>query len=307
MKARIAFVALATGLVVANLFASSPRSRLLPPFVSAGDGPQFVIDYSNFRGIDDRSYVEFYVQVPYDELQFVKSEHGFRAEYELGLRVLNKGGHVVESQVMQDTIEVDSFWQTIATDKARVCQFGFTFSAGPHTVKASLEDRETQNISLLRETFEVRDFSLSRLDISDLQFSSKIMQGESGEAYVKNQRYIQPNPAKVFTPETSEHLFVYFEIYNLSQIPKAQSHTYSATYTFKDSDGKVLAKLRRGTDKPGDTAAHSLRFPLHHFPLGAYSMQVDICDDETRETTQVNGEFTVLGRPLVFSQNDLPK
>ncbi len=306
MKARIAFMALATGLVVSSLFASSPRSRLLLPFVSAGEGPQFIIDYSSFKGNSDRTYVEFYVQVPYDGLQFVKSGQGFRAEYELILRVLDKNGRVVESQIMQDAIELDSFWQTVANDKARICLFGFTFSQGEHTVSASLEDRETHDISLLKETFQVRDFCRPKLSVSDLQFSSKITQGEDGEAYVKNQRCIQPNPAKTFALDPSEHMFIYFEIYNLSHIPEAQSHTYTATYTFIDSEGKVLAKLRRDTDKPGDSAAHSLRFPLHHFPTGAYSMQVKIRDDQTSETALVEGEFTVIGKPMIFSQNDLP-
>lgn len=44
----------------ASAVLASPQQK---PLTSKGDGPYFIVDYANFRGNENRTYLEFYVQV----------------------------------------------------------------------------------------------------------------------------------------------------------------------------------------------------------------------------------------------------
>ena len=71
-----------TLLFVTSLFASLPSSKKSAvnlPMISQGEGPTFFLDFSNFLGEEDQTFVEFYVQVAYKELQFFRHKGKFRA------------------------------------------------------------------------------------------------------------------------------------------------------------------------------------------------------------------------------------
>ncbi|NIR52208.1 hypothetical protein GWO43_26795 [candidate division KSB1 bacterium] len=290
-----------------SLFAlpSSNNSTLDRPIVSKGDGPNFYVDYSNFRGLDKETFVEFYVQVSYDELQFFKHLDRFRAGYDLTLDVLDTNGQVLEKHQNRDVFEVGTYLETQSVQKARVSLVGYTLPPGRYTLRAQLTDIETRHSTNIEETFRAEDFSSPNLMMSDIQFSHNITPAEDGQPYVKNQRYIEPNAVRNFAHGMTEYFYVYFEVYNLkTKYHEKNEGTYQVQFIFGDSEGQRIAQLKRPTEKPGATSAHSLRFRLDHFEAGDYTLTVRITDKATGFTSENSNSFSVLDLPFSVSEAD---
>ncbi|MFQ5650402.1 MAG: hypothetical protein ACE5IY_10715 [bacterium] len=271
------------------------------PFESTGEGPVYYVDYASFQGLDNKTYVEFYIQVGYRDLQFYKNGKRFEAGYDLDFALLDEQGKSVESYQTDDRFQVDTFAQTLSRQKARILLLGFTVEPGSYTVKSTLKDRETRKSTRIHQPCSVQNFTSKDLQISDIQLSQKIEPGEDGQPYVKNRRYIEPNAVRIFAHGLAD-IYVYFEIYNLIEPDLKESTNYLAHFIIKDQDGKQFAHLKRSHPKPGVTSAHSIRLPVSHFLNGRYSLIVRIEDEDTGRVTESSKAFTVLDRPLSMSE-----
>lgn len=304
MKARIALFLFFMFCGISNLLGfSTDRDKFIEtPLFSTGQGPLFFLDYTNLLGIDGQTYVEFYIQVGYDELQFVKDKNqgNFSAGYDIDLLIFNQNSQLVESYTTLDKFHVDSYKDTQLKDKARVALIGFTFNPGQYRIKVLVTDLETQKTSKIDNLFEARNFQSNELMISDIQFSQKIKPAEPGSPYVKNQRYVEPMAARTFAPQYS-NFFIYFEIYNLLYEKHNNKLTYTTYFIFHNNKGEKIAQFHRRKIKPGETSAHSLKIPLDTFLSGKYILTVRVRDDITGQIAESSKSFTVLDIPI--SQN----
>lgn len=301
MIARIALVM--TLLMVSNLVTSANCLNNCPSYItlkSIGEGPLFFVDYTNFQGLDNLTYVEFYIQVGYNELQFIKNNGRFSAGYELEFIVYNEENNVVESYTNLDVFEVDTYLETQSIGKARVCLLGYSFEPGNYKLLAVITDLETQKTSKLENVFVARNFHAKDLMISDIQLSQKIAPAEDGQPYVKNQRYIEPNAVRIFAPGLAD-IYIYFEIYNLAYSQHDENTTYTAYFIFKDNNGKKIAQFQHHENKPGSASAHSLKVSAKHFASGTYTLTIRIRDDDTGQLAESSKSFMVLEAPISLS------
>lgn len=285
------------------ILSASPLSNDKTPFDtplrSAGEGPTFYMDYASFQGLDSQTYVEFYLQVSYEQLQFIKHKKRFQAAYEIDFTLLDENGNPVENYTNRDAFEVDTYFETQSFQKARVSLMGFTLNSGEYRLRTELTDLETRHASVIATTLQAKNFQSTDLMVSDIQFSQKIVLGENGQPYVKNQRYIEPNAVRNFTHGLSGHFYVYFEIYNLDMKYQAGDQaTYSTEFIFSRADGEPVGNLKRDTLKPGPTSAHSLRFALDNFESGDYILRIRIRDNATGQTCETFNSFRVLDIPV---------
>lgn len=275
------------------------------PLASKGVGPIFHIDYTNLRGVEDRTFVEFYFQVSHDQLQFIKlkDEERFEARYSLEIMVYDQNDRVVESHAVLDKIRVDSFRATTATDRAQICLIGFTFDPGLYRIHAVLTDFETEDASTIDEWFLAEDFRAPKLLLSDIQLSPRIKPAPDGEPYVKNQRYIEPTAIRTFAHGFSD-LYVYFEVYNLKFSVSKSASTYTSTFVFFNSTGEKIAQFERHTRKPGPVSAHSLKLPVEYFNVGDYTLLLTVRDDETGEKDYAQETFRVVDQAYVLNSTE---
>ncbi|MFQ5602065.1 MAG: hypothetical protein ACE5HS_02210 [bacterium] len=301
MKARIAFVAifLLPFFLFPPLFA---KNHLVAPLRSIGDGPNFCLDYSNFQGIDGQTYVEFYVQISYDALQFIRHRGRFRAEYEISFSLQDLTGRVVEQYENRDVVEVESYRETNSRKKARTMLLAYSLQPGEYKLNVVVKDLETLHTAILSEHTVVKNFASDGLHISDIQLSQKIVPAKEGEPYVKNQRYIEPNAGRIFTPGLSKHIFIYFEVYNLNIEAENKNSTYTSYYTFQNLKDDKNTRFKRTNIKPGHTSAHSLRIPLENFSGGEYILTVHVQDDVTGTTSEASRSFTVVETPVSLTE-----
>ncbi len=303
MRATCLLVCLLVGLLLSPATASD-ETPVGPPFISHGDGPVFVLDYAAFQGSPERTYLEFYFQVTYDELQFIKYRDRFQARYELSLKIFDQQDRLVAEERSRDTFEATNFEEAHSLEKARASQIDLNLPPGQYRLQARLLDFETLHSTYIEQPLAVRSFAKPELCISDVQLSTNIRAGAEGEPYVKNQRFIEPNAIRYFAQELHPYLHLYFEIYNLQT---EAGSAYQTEYSFLAADGQPFARLRRSTAKPGSSAAHSLRFKLDHFPEGDYTLVVRVSDPESQASCEARTMFKVLGAPVPVSRTEKTK
>jgi hypothetical protein len=270
-----------------------PKSKApVTPLVSTGDGPRFYVDYSSYLGADRNTFVEFYIQLSHEALQFIKSGRQFRAGYELKLEILDHNSKPVEGYRQDDWFEVGSFAETVSADRARISMVCFTLPPGAYLLRAQIRDHETRHCSQIETAFRARDYRSDDLNISAVQCSQNIRPGKEGQPYVKNQRYVEPNAVRTFAHGIAD-IFLYFEVYNL-QLTADELNSYIVEFAFWDQHGRLAARFKRKHVKPGHTAAHTVKLPVDHFGGGDYAMVIkveDLASGKIAETTQ---QFKVL-------------
>jgi hypothetical protein len=302
MKARTAL--LATLFIVSRLYGfplNHNPSPMTTPLRSMGEGPLFYLDYSNLQGMNNKTFVEFYIQVGYEELQFIKYNGRFQASYDLDFIVYDNENNIIENYTTLDAFEVETFSETTSGERARISLVGFSFDPGQYQVKALLTDGETQKTSIIEGEFLARNFQSPKLMISDIQLSQKIEPAKSGQPYVKNKRYIEPTAVRIFAHGLSD-IFIYFELYNLNYPPINSNSTYSTLFIFTNENGEKVAQFKRRNVKPGKTSAHSLKVPINYFAGGNYTLTVRAQDDDTGQMAESSKSFFVLDSPI--SLND---
>ena len=307
MKAWIALTLfLFTGLFNTPAFTKSDKSsRQETPFQSIGDGPDFYIDYANYRGLGDSTYVEFYLQVGYNSLQFIRDIRRFLASYELSFKLKDTTGATINEYLTSDSFNVDTFGETENSGRARVMLVGLNLTSGPYKMQATLYENETNRQSVISQNITVRDYSSSSLAMSDIQLSQKITPTTQSGPFVKNQRYVEPNAVRIFT-RTRPDLYVYFEIYNLtySASPDSDNYFYTCDFILTRENGSEIARFDQVERIPGRTSAHSLKIPLGGLPDGKYALKVITTDEANFRKTENIQKFTFLGMPLALASPD---
>ena len=263
------------------------------PFISAGDGPRFILDYSFFKGGKDKAtFLETYLQINYNDLQFIKNKKHFSASYLIEIRILDDQNNVVKTYNSRDSFEVNTFSETESTDANRVLQINFSLTPGQYTLNTKLTDEETRRSSMVRVSFLAPDYFTSDLAISDIQLSRKVEAAATQGPFIKNNQFIEPNVSRSFLSGI-EDIFVYFEIYNLAVNDTPQSDHYKVKYTLFNSKKKKIYETENSHVKPGTSSAHTIKFPSGGFSAGTYLIAVQIEDLYNGQITQTSRVFTV--------------
>jgi len=298
---RATFACLATALLVSNLFAAPlPLKNSTPattPFEAIGEGPRFYIDYSNFQGVDNLTYTEFYIQIGYSELQFIKYRKRFRSGYDMELSIVDENNTVVETYTNRDVFDVKTFDETKSTKKARLSMLAFTFEPGTYSIRVQVTDQETQKTSEIEELFSAQDFKENKLHLSDIQFSQKIELCSDDRSFVKNKRYVEPYAVRVFANGSAD-IHLYFEIYNLTYQPEKLNYNYTAYFSIFNKDTEKMKKFQQVHKIPGTTAAHSVRLNVDQFLGGKYDLTIRILDEATGQIVETTKNFTVLSSSI---------
>ncbi len=295
--------ATAIAVVMTTISYGSPEVKAdRSPFQSSFE-PVFYVDYANFRGFEQDSYVEFYLHIAYQDLQFIQNGEQFEAGYVYSLDLLNEKEELVEQHQISDVFNVRTFDETIHSGMARASLVGYSLQPGRYILRSELRDMETSKVSKIEQYVTVRDFAKQQLQVSDVQFSHRIEDGTEGEPYVKNGRYIQPNALRTFAHGLS-NVFFYFEVYNLSTAAEDDAAKYVTHFIFKDEGGETAAHIRRPHTKPGADAAHSLQLPVESFLRGRYTLTVKVEDLDSHEVAEVTSDFHIFSDTVTMTDFD---
>ncbi|NIR47622.1 hypothetical protein GWO43_04130 [candidate division KSB1 bacterium] len=259
---------------------------------SNGEGPQFVLDYISWLGSERQTTVKFYVQIAYDELQFIRHEERFQASYDFEFFIYDGEDNLLKRNVLHDVFEVDSF-ETQSRTKARIFPVVYPLEPRKYRLKAVITDLETNKTSKIEAFFLPRDFHSQNLQISEIQLCTKIEPGEPELLWARNNLYLLPNIFRTLAYNRHD-LYVYFEIYNLALTENMSDTTLTLFMIFENGRGEQIRQIERQHTKIAQNCAFHFKFPKDNFFTGEYVLTIRVRDDATRQTVETSTSFAVI-------------
>ena len=264
--------------------------------------PQFQFDALNFRTEKFGSRLDFYVQVPYGELQFIKHGNEYSSSYEVSLVLTGEDGTTALEQTWEERPISQSFNETSSTKVYSSSQKEFIVKPGNYALRVTVTDSETNRSLAGKRNFVARDYSdTSSISMSDIMVlkSASITDGKRTiipdiEANVISQRDSFPIFFEIYFPKPNDSAYATVEIsggkkgpnYSASEwITKGETTKRVIFDVPKDSmlmgSYELQVELRQSEDKASDVVCRSSRrFSIHLPDLPLTISNLDLAADE---------------------------
>lgn len=225
------------------------------------ESASFFLDALNFSTDSVDSRLDVYLQVPYEELTFLKDGDRFVARYEVTLTIFSRVNTVVVERNWVETVRVANFEETISPRAYSLIVRSFPLPSSEYVLRAQVRDSESGTLSQLQRPVQIRDFSESALTMSDVMIVRRLTE-------VNGRKDIVPNiSANVGDAPGPFHLF--FEVYNRSDLDTLL--VQCKVHKPNDKSPKVLAASRLEPISKGRNQIF-LRIDTLNLPLGNYDL-----------------------------------
>ncbi|MFA7287952.1 MAG: GWxTD domain-containing protein [Melioribacteraceae bacterium] len=243
-----------------------------------GSAPFFSIDAASYKSSKEgKTRVDFFIQVPYANIQFVKKGSEFLASYSITLTFYSEDkSRIMFESIWKEKLSSDSFEETNSNNNYNLSYKFFDLTPGKYNLKCTVEDSDSRKSSNRDFPLNVREITDS-LDLSDLLLVTDVIKDSLGESIV-------PNVARMVTNKTSE-LSVYLEIYsNKNQLAYID-------FTMKDiKNGKNFNQLSpQELNKGINKVIHT--FNKTDFSVGDYSIIALLKNSEWKEIKSTEKRF----------------
>jgi hypothetical protein len=173
----------------------------------------FMMDTAQFRQSHGLVYLEIYLMIQRDRLQFLQVTDGFEAVYEIRLDVYTSD--TLFSSTSYEMVDRALRLEDITPRQKLPDIFVYNLLPGDYNIKGFVTDLN-QNVTHTRSLdLTLEAFSDSLLDVSDVELATKLKRGTEGSKFYKNGFLVIPNAERIYG--TSLPMLYYFaEIYNLS-------------------------------------------------------------------------------------------
>ncbi len=172
--------------------------------------PQFHLDAITFLSEDPtKTKVVFYIQIMYDNLQFIQSNRGYEATYDIDFSILaGDDAHAprYENRIWQREVVTFEYEMTNSRERFDVTETIMDLPPGNYFVIATLKDRESRLESEARSRLTVPSYNEPGLQLGDLVLAKHVRIASDGSYE------IVPNVDRVIR-NTRAPLFVYYEVY----------------------------------------------------------------------------------------------
>ena len=224
------------------------------------------------------SRVDIFIQVPYKNVKFVKSNQGFTAKYSITASVFDSSGSkMIVEKTWNETINVMDYNLTITKENYNLSKRSFDLLPGNYKIKTVMTDKDSKQEAVGENNFVLKSYD-KNISISDLLLISK-----ADSANIKSG--IVPNISRNY-PSSKNRIKFYLEVYLKDSIEIKNNFEYSVL----NSEQQVIhtekedRKLSYGTNK--------ILVTLKEFPfdLGVYTLVVT-AKDSTGASITTNKAF----------------
>lgn len=130
--------------------------------------PHFYFDALNFKADQGKSRLDFYFQIPYDEIQFTKQGNEFKSSYEISLQLIDEEGNSALEQTWDVRPACQSFDETTSRSIFSSSERQIIVPPGNYTLQVTVADSETKRSFMEKRAFTARDYASSSASISDI-------------------------------------------------------------------------------------------------------------------------------------------
>ncbi|HWP81885.1 MAG TPA: GWxTD domain-containing protein [Bacteroidota bacterium] len=207
---RLAFATLAFAISFTDRASGQPEMRLL-----GGQSPTFFFDALCYASENtDRSRVDLYLQIPHEELRFVKNGNQFVARYDVTLSIYGQDQKLIQERTWSVDTRVEDFSQTTSNKMYSLTQRTFELEPGSYQLALQVQDQESKKTSRARRSLTVTDFKKEFVTLSDIMLVNRLsVEGE--------RRSIVPNISGNVT-QRGDGFFLFFEVYRRNSMDSVE-------------------------------------------------------------------------------------
>lgn len=255
---------------------------------------KFFEDYLNFASNEfGKTRLDVFIQAPYSEMQFVKTNAGFEAKYNLTISVFDedKKNLLVEKSWIEK-ITVKDFEQTISKNNFNLSLKSFNLSPGKYFIRTSFEDAESRQEFVTENEIKIRQLNQS-FSVSDVMLISK-------QTVVEGSSKIIPNVSRNVAAK-KDGIPVFYEIYS------EYARDIKIEYSLVDNEKvKVFTEeIERRIDSGKTQIFHTIKDV--ELGLGNYLFAVDLKDSKNQLAISTGKYFVSRWIGVPSSIRDLDK
>lgn len=261
--------------------------------LNSGKSINFSVDVGGFKSaVPNKTRMDFFVQVPYSSIQFVKKDDGFYANYNITLSFTDESKmNIIFERNWKERVKTTDFEQTLSRENFNLSYKTYDLNPGKYFVKCIVEDSDSKSASSKEIPLLVKQISDS-LGVSDLMLVAEFVKDLTGEKIIPNVT------ASVTNRSTSVPL--YFEIY--SDKTRDINIEYSLDDLKKSTSFKQMEHL---TVNPG---TNLIKHTVNNvsFSVGGYLLNAVIKDNDWKIITSVEKKIfsKIHGVPLAITDLD---
>ena len=255
----------------------------------------------DFRYYGDDALNEIYYGLKLDNLKFEKSEGKYTSSIKFYSRLVNSDFN----EIYKDSVETKFLMEKDKKEGIAVNQIRYPVSPGDYTVFVQIKNPESKKTGIYSQNIHIDDYRTEEFSLSGIQFSFNIKKAHPDDKYIKNGLSITPYP--FFEVSRSKPLFVYYEIYKLSQNRNGKT-SYEITYEIKllESKESIWRKLFKGrgykesisiskkeTGNKKDTFDYT-SFDLSKLRIGKYEIKVKVKDRNSNKSVEKSDTFILV-------------
>lgn len=271
----------------------------------------FLTKWAQFRGDSNKTQVEVYLSIPGLAAKFNRGPTQFVNYTDLFVDIVDSNFNSVVKKQERFSIKVDS----VVNMESRhfLFQNSYLLPPGVYETALVMTSPDKKNKGIQKKNLVVRDFTASRLLLSDIQMSSQIAVIDNRLEPIRSKKDLKILPYPFSRVMKNQPIHLYFEIYNLKLDERKRSH-FEVVYTvrtirpdrnlwqktigsiprlFGGAERNYIATTvqREGED---EKACEYIAFDLKHQDLGQVELQVEVFDRVGQQRTANAIEFTLV-------------
>jgi len=237
----------------------------------AGREPVFFFDIYNFySGDSTQTRVDFFLQVPFDKLSFIKAGEKFKAEYSISITINDENKlSLITEKSWTEKIELIDFQKTNSKSDYNLSARSFKLAPGKYYFTILVEDLDSRKEYRAEVEFPVRTFT-QELAISDIMLISGKTTTASGTTK------IIPNLSRNVATQ-KDGIPIFYEVYS------ATDRQIEVTYAILDLKGNPLYNEKKVESFKAGNNQLFYTFNFKDAGMGEYKMVISapFVDDKT--------------------------
>lgn len=251
--------------------------------------PRFYFQALNFKSPDGGNRIDFYFQIPYNRLHFVKDGGGFTSSYTITVRLTGENDDTTVEETWGEKAVCREFDETLSDYIVSSAQRHFAVDPGSYTLLVNVTEPETGDSVV--ETSEVlaTDFSARATSVSDIMIL--LAASEAG-----GKRTIIPSvQGNVFSSRNSFPIF--YEVYSNGEFDSV----YVTTEVIGTADRILYLNSRwLGSKDPVTSVLEDI--PKAQLPMSHYRLRVSLRGTDNERAGVLASKVTSFS----FHFSDLP-
>ena len=273
-----------SGISIAQVEHSTQKSELKVKYYQ---------DFLSFKGNDDKTRLDVFVQVPYNAVQFVKTGQGFEASYSLTVSIYDQEKkNLITEKIWNEKIVAISFELTTSPENFNLGHRSFELAPGVYTIQTSLLDNDSKNQFNSENVYQVKSFDKTP-SMSDIMLVAK-------KTVVDGNTKIIPNVSRNILTD-KDNLSTFFEIYSDT------SRTLLVDYSILDEEELEINKITKEVSVNQGTTQIFNNIDSLALNLGTYYLKVALRDSSGKEFDHSLKSFVSRWYGVPVSITDLDK